>query len=122
MPSRPRPVRLTRAIEFSASLRHALPELSDEENRRRFGVKAAQHGHNYRLEVTVEGERGVLVESMEGGHEDAELHAAWSEGHVSTSVWNVRGSVTGCEGGGGELGGRSSEGRGESRERRGSGR
>jgi 6-pyruvoyltetrahydropterin/6-carboxytetrahydropterin synthase len=49
-------VRLTRAIEFSTSLRYALPDLSEAANRERFGAKARQHGHNYRLEVTVRGE------------------------------------------------------------------
>lgn len=49
-------VRITRAVEFSTSLRHALPGLSEEENRRRFGVRAHRHGHNYRLEVTLRGE------------------------------------------------------------------
>lgn len=50
------PVRLTRAIDFSASLRYARPDLSAEENERLFGPLARQHGHNYRLEVTVRGE------------------------------------------------------------------
>lgn len=49
-------VRLTRAIEFSSSLRYRLPDLSEAENHERFGRAAAQHGHNYRLEVTVRGE------------------------------------------------------------------
>ncbi len=49
-------IRLSRAIEFSASLRYAQPDLSEQENRARFGAKAAQHGHNYRLELTVRGE------------------------------------------------------------------
>ena len=49
-------LRLSRAIEFSTSLRYALPDLSEQENRARFGAKAAQHGHNYRLELTVRGE------------------------------------------------------------------
>ena len=49
-------VRLTRAIEFSSSLRYARPELSAEENARLFGRRASQHGHNYRLEVTLRGE------------------------------------------------------------------
>ena len=49
-------VRLTRAIDFSASLRYWNPELSEAENRRLFGRKAEQHGHNYRLEVTLRGE------------------------------------------------------------------
>jgi 6-pyruvoyltetrahydropterin/6-carboxytetrahydropterin synthase len=49
-------VRLTRAIEFSSSLRYLRSGLSAEENRRLFGRQAAQHGHNYRLEVTLRGE------------------------------------------------------------------
>jgi 6-pyruvoyltetrahydropterin/6-carboxytetrahydropterin synthase len=49
-------VRVSRAIEFSSSLRYRLPHLSEAENRERFGRKALQHGHNYRLEVTVRGE------------------------------------------------------------------
>ncbi|MCL4685423.1 6-carboxytetrahydropterin synthase [Myxococcota bacterium] len=50
-----RRVRLTRAIDFSASLRYRSPDLSEQENLTRFGPAARQHGHNYRLEVTVEG-------------------------------------------------------------------
>ena len=50
------PVRLTRAIEFSTSLRYWRGDLSDDENRALFGRCAEQHGHNYRLEVTLRGE------------------------------------------------------------------
>jgi 6-pyruvoyltetrahydropterin/6-carboxytetrahydropterin synthase len=53
--SPPQTVRLTRAIEFSSSLRYACPDLSESENQARFGPAARQHGHNYRLEVTLEG-------------------------------------------------------------------
>ncbi|HTY16792.1 MAG TPA: 6-carboxytetrahydropterin synthase [Myxococcota bacterium] len=49
-------VRLTRAFDFSASLRCARPDLSEAENRALYGRAASQHGHNYRLEVTVRGE------------------------------------------------------------------
>jgi 6-pyruvoyltetrahydropterin/6-carboxytetrahydropterin synthase len=49
-------VRVTRAIEFSASLRYRSEGLSDAENRSLFGLSAEQHGHNYRLEVTLRGE------------------------------------------------------------------
>jgi len=52
----PASVRVTRAIEFSSSLRLWSPELSSEENRRLYGPRASKHGHNFRLEVTVEGE------------------------------------------------------------------
>ncbi|MGH0036362.1 MAG: 6-carboxytetrahydropterin synthase [Myxococcota bacterium] len=48
-------VRVSRAIEFSSSLRYRLPGLSEQENRERFGPKSFHHGHNYRLEVTVRG-------------------------------------------------------------------
>lgn len=49
-------VTLTRTADLSASLRLALPDLSEEENRALFGRSASQHGHNYRVEVTVRGE------------------------------------------------------------------
>lgn len=62
----PTDVRITRAIEFSTSLRYARPDLSEEENRALFGEKAHQHGHNYRLEVTLRGRAdpvtGMLVD------------------------------------------------------------
>jgi 6-pyruvoyltetrahydropterin/6-carboxytetrahydropterin synthase len=49
-------VRLTRAIEFSTSLRYWRSDLSAAENERLFGRATARHGHNYRLEVTLRGE------------------------------------------------------------------
>jgi 6-pyruvoyltetrahydropterin/6-carboxytetrahydropterin synthase len=49
-------LRVTRAIEFSTSLRYWLPELSADENRARFGRDADRHGHNYRLEISLAGE------------------------------------------------------------------
>jgi len=49
-------VRVTRAIEFATSLRYWNDDLSEEENRQRFGRESARHGHNYRLEVTLRGE------------------------------------------------------------------
>lgn len=59
-------VRITRAIEFSSSLRIRLGSLSDAENRRRFGPLAERHGHNYRLEVSLLGvpdpRTGMLVD------------------------------------------------------------
>jgi 6-pyruvoyltetrahydropterin/6-carboxytetrahydropterin synthase len=49
---------LTRKAEFSASHVCASPSLSDQENRALYGLAANPngHGHNYVLEVTVEGE------------------------------------------------------------------
>jgi 6-pyruvoyltetrahydropterin/6-carboxytetrahydropterin synthase len=62
-------VRLSRAIEFSASLRYVRPDLSEAENREVFGRKAEQHGHNYRLEVTLCGEpdpvSGMVIDLKE---------------------------------------------------------
>jgi 6-pyruvoyltetrahydropterin/6-carboxytetrahydropterin synthase len=49
-------IRITRSIDFSASLRYARPELSDHDNAALFGSRARHHGHNYRLEVTLRGE------------------------------------------------------------------
>lgn len=51
-------VRITRRVHFSAAHRLFNPAWSDEENARVFGPCAnpSGHGHNYELEVTVEGE------------------------------------------------------------------
>ncbi len=51
-------VELTRREEFSASHRLHNPALSEEENRRLYGIcnNPNGHGHNYELEVTVQGE------------------------------------------------------------------
>lgn len=49
-------LRITRAIEFSASLRYGRADLSEAQNAELFGSRARQHGHNYRLEVTLAGE------------------------------------------------------------------
>ena len=49
---------ITRRVEFSASHVCASPEFSPEENRRVFGDAANPHGHghNYLVEVTLEGD------------------------------------------------------------------
>lgn len=51
-------MQLTRAVRFSAAHRYHRPEWSDARNREVFGACANPHGHghDYRLEVTVEGE------------------------------------------------------------------
>lgn len=50
-------VRVTRRVHFSAAHRLHNPELSDAENRELFGLcnSPNAHGHNYEMEVTVEG-------------------------------------------------------------------
>jgi 6-pyruvoyltetrahydropterin/6-carboxytetrahydropterin synthase len=49
---------ITRKIEFSASHTCRSPQLSDEENRRLFGNASNPHGHghNYVVEVSLEGD------------------------------------------------------------------
>ena len=48
-------LRLTRSYHFSAGHRLASPALSDAENARVYGPCYRQHGHNYRVEVTLAG-------------------------------------------------------------------
>lgn len=48
--------RLTRAVEFPAGHRYALPEEDEDASRERFGKSATPHGHRWRVEVTVAGE------------------------------------------------------------------
>jgi 6-pyruvoyltetrahydropterin/6-carboxytetrahydropterin synthase len=51
-------VRVTRRVHFSAAHRLHNPAFSDERNREVFGLcnNANWHGHNYELDITVEGE------------------------------------------------------------------
>jgi 6-pyruvoyltetrahydropterin/6-carboxytetrahydropterin synthase len=54
-------MKISRTYEFAAAHRLFAPQLSDEENLNRFDKcsNPAGHGHNYNLEVTVEGEPDV---------------------------------------------------------------
>jgi 6-pyruvoyltetrahydropterin/6-carboxytetrahydropterin synthase len=54
---------VTRKIEFSASHVCRVPGLAEEENRRLFGPAANPHGHghNYVLEVSVEGKPDAVT-------------------------------------------------------------
>ena len=47
---------ITKRVEFSASHRYWKNEWSDEKNRQVYGKYSWDHGHNFLLEVTVEGE------------------------------------------------------------------
>lgn len=49
-------VRVTRQLHFAAGHQLSNPGFTPEENRRVFGKCYNYHGHNYDLEVTVEGE------------------------------------------------------------------
>lgn len=50
-------ITITRRVEFSAAHRLHNPDMSDDENRRVYGVcnNPMGHGHNYAVEVTVRG-------------------------------------------------------------------
>lgn len=50
------PVRLTKQLEFAASHAYSVPGASAAENERLFGACTRHHGHNYLLQVTIEGE------------------------------------------------------------------
>jgi len=52
-----RPVSITRTVRFSAAHRYENPDLSEARNRELFGAcyRPHGHGHNYRVDVTVEG-------------------------------------------------------------------
>jgi 6-pyruvoyltetrahydropterin/6-carboxytetrahydropterin synthase len=69
---------LTRRVRFSAAHRYHRPEWGDERNREAFGPCANPHGHghDYLLEVTVEGEVDPVTGfSVDLGALDALLHA-----------------------------------------------
>ena len=48
-------IRVTKRVEFCAAHRYVNRAWDDAENRRRFGKAANLHGHNYVLEVTIQG-------------------------------------------------------------------
>ena len=95
-------VRVTRRVHFSAAHRLHNPRLSDDENRRIFGMCNSPnwHGHNYELDVTVEGEVNPeigyvidlreLKEISEGvigdlDHRNLNLDVAWLEGVIPST-------------------------------------
>ena len=59
-------IRLTKRVEFCAAHRYSHPRWDAEENRRRFGKAVNLHGHNYVLEVTLQGtpapETGMVMD------------------------------------------------------------
>ncbi|HEU0052425.1 MAG TPA: 6-carboxytetrahydropterin synthase [Longimicrobium sp.] len=105
-------VRVTRLVHFSAAHRLHNPAFTDEENRRVFGLCNSPnwHGHNYELEVTVEGEAdpatGYLVDLGEVkaiaerevladlDHHNLNLDVPWLEGVIPSTenlvvaIWN----------------------------------
>jgi 6-pyruvoyltetrahydropterin/6-carboxytetrahydropterin synthase len=105
-------VRVTRRLHFSAAHRLHRSDWSDERNREVFGDCANPnwHGHNYELEVTVEGEvdpetgfvmdlkqlRDQVQESVldDLDHRNLNLEVAWLRGmnptteNVVVAIWN----------------------------------
>lgn len=95
-------VRVTRRVHFNAAHRLHNPALSDEENRRLYGVcnNPNWHGHNYELDVTVEGEcdpvTGYLVDMGEirdvaeavlkdVDHSNLNLDVPWLQGIIPST-------------------------------------
>lgn len=95
-------VRVTRRVHFSAAHRLHSPALSDQENARIFGLCNSPnwHGHNYELEVTVQGQpdpvTGYVVdlgqvrdaaESVIGDldHRNLNLDVPWLEGVIPST-------------------------------------
>jgi 6-pyruvoyltetrahydropterin/6-carboxytetrahydropterin synthase len=105
-------VRVTRRLHFSAAHRLHRPDWSGERNRAVFGDCANPnwHGHNYELDVTVEGEvdpetgfvmdlkdlRDRVQESIlaDLDHRNLNLEVPWLEGvnptteNVVVAIWN----------------------------------
>ena len=95
-------VRVTRRVHFSAAHRLHNPAMSDEENSRVFGLCNLPnwHGHNYELDITVEGEpdpaTGYLVDLGEVrdvaeevlkdvDHRNLNLDVPWLEGVIPST-------------------------------------
>lgn len=105
-------VRVTRRLHFSAAHRLFRPDWSEERNREVFGACANPnwHGHNYELEVTVEGEvdpetgyvldlkalKTLVKEKViqDVDHRNLNVEVPWLEGlnptteHVIVAIWN----------------------------------
>lgn len=98
-----RRARVTRRESFNAGHRLFRPELSDEENHRIFGKcsNPSGHGHNYTVEVTLEGEvdpmTGYVFDLKELSdvigkrilrdvdHRNLNVDVEWLEGEVPTA-------------------------------------
>jgi 6-pyruvoyltetrahydropterin/6-carboxytetrahydropterin synthase len=115
-------VRVTRHLHFSAGHRLHRPEWDEERNRDVFGAcsNPAGHGHNYDLEVTVEGEvdpetgfvidlkrlkelvRGLVIEDVD--HANLNEDVSWMEGinptveNLAVQIWRrLEGRLDGAE-------------------------
>ena len=86
----PLTMKICRSYEFAAAHRLHVPELSDQENRERFDKcsNPAGHGHNYGLDVWIEGaadpESGFIINPIElDGLVDAEVYARFDHKHLN---------------------------------------
>jgi 6-pyruvoyltetrahydropterin/6-carboxytetrahydropterin synthase len=105
-------VRVTRRVHFSAAHRLSNPKLSDAENEKIYGLcsNVNWHGHNYELDVTVEGEidpetgyvldlkrlreitESVVVDDLD--HRNLNLDVSWLNGVIPSTenlivaIWN----------------------------------
>jgi len=97
-------IRITRKVEFAASHFYHNPELSAEENRRIFGKcnNPHGHGHNYTLEVTVEGEpdpvTGMILDLKELKEIlNREVMERMDHRHLNYEVPEMAGKIPTCE-------------------------
>ena len=97
-------VLLTRKIEFAASHLYNNPSFSVEENRRIFGKcnNPHGHGHNYTLEVTVEGEpdpvTGMVLDLKELKEIlEREVMQRMDHRHLNYEVAELAGQIPTCE-------------------------
>ena len=105
-------VRVTRRLHFSAAHRLHNPDFSDERNRETYGLcnNPNWHGHNYELDVTVEGEvdpetgyaldlkriRDLVEERVvrDVDHRNLNLDVTWMKGVIPSTenlvvaIWN----------------------------------
>src|SRR5256884_4567742 len=97
-------VLLTRKIEFSASHLYHNPNLSAQENRRIFGKcnNPHGHGHNYTLQVTIEGEpdpvTGMVLDLKELKEIlEQEIMRRMDHRHLNYEVPELAGQIPTCE-------------------------
>ena len=86
---------ITRKVEFSASHVCRDPKLSDEENQRIYGLAANPHGHghNYVVEVSLEGEPDPVTGMVLDLKELKEHSEARNRGAVRPSLPELRGAA-----------------------------
>ena len=74
-------------FEFSAARRTMSPQLTEAENRELYGPSVRDHGHNYRVRISVDGEseRGDMFQLIE------QLRAAFDHKHLNHGVPALRG-------------------------------